>query len=147
MAVSKTEWTRTNWHDRIAAVLKELNREKDNMAQGTAIKMISNRVSDEKDGEILYRKLNGVVQMYLDINYEYIGSVVSDANLSKSIINQQPISTMYPNSAAVKSIRKLALNILNEEEKVQPKGISGMFTQFLFGSLVSKKGETTGGIR
>lgn len=25
MAVSKTEWTKMNWHDRIAAVLKELN--------------------------------------------------------------------------------------------------------------------------
>lgn len=129
------------------AVIKELNRERDNMAEGTSVKMISNRVRDEKDGEGLYERLNSVVKMYLEIKLEYLGSVVQDINISKSILSQQPISTMFPNSAAVKSIRKLAHLILNDEDKVQTKGISGIFTQLLFGSFVNKKGEVTNGVR
>ena len=129
------------------AVIKELNRERDNMAEGTSIKMISNRVRDEKDGEGLYQRLNSVVKMYLEIKLEYLGSVVQDSNISKSILSQQPISSMFPNSAAVKSIRKLAHLILNDEDTIQTKGIAGIFTQLLFGSFVNKKGEVTNGVQ
>ena len=128
------------------AVLKALNREQNNIPDDVKIKMISNRVASEKDGEVLYEKLNGVVNKFLDVKFEYLGTVIQDMNLSKSILNQQPASIMYPGTISVRTIRKLANKVVNEGIGTEAKGISRLFTQFVIGSFVNKKGEVSNGI-
>ena len=122
------------------AVLKGLNRV---LAQldGTSIKMISNRVGGHKEGEILYNKLNSVVEKFLDIKLEYLGEIVQDNNLAKGILNQQPVSVTNPNSSSVKTIKILADKLLNENSVYEKKGMSALFTQFITGGLLLKKGE------
>ena len=120
------------------AVIKALNTQRDNISEGTHIKMISNRVGNEREGEILYEKLNGVVKKFLDIEYGYFGAVVQDTNVSKSILSQQAMSVIYPNSAAVKCIRRLAEKISNQINTRQVKGISSIFTQILFNKKIQE---------
>jgi len=120
------------------AVIKALNRQRDNLSEGTKVKMISNRVANEREGEVLYEKLNGVVKKFLEIEYGYFGTVVQDNNVSKSILNQQALSVIYPHSPAVKSIKKLAEKILNQTNIRESKGITAIFTQILFNKKIQE---------
>ena len=120
------------------AVIKSLNNQRDNISEGTSIKMISNRVSSEKEGEELYQKLNGVVKKFLEIEYGYFGSVVQDSNVSKSILCQEAMSVVYPHSPAVKCLKRLAYKLDNQEEVKQVKSISGIFTQILFNRKIQE---------
>lgn len=122
------------------AVLKALNRELPYM-NGTAIKMISNRVGGQHEGEALYNKLNCVVEKFLDVKLDYLGAVVQDNNLSKGILNQQPVSVTNPNSASVKTIKILAEKIALDDKIVEKKGMAGFFTQFISSGLLFRKGE------
>ena len=120
------------------AVIKSLNTQRDNISEGTSIKMISNRVASEREGEVLYEKLNGVVKKFLEIEYGYFGAVVQDNNVSKSILSQEAMSVAYPNSPAVKCLKRLAFKIANGEDIKQVKGISGIFTQILFNRKIQE---------
>ena len=122
------------------AVLKALNRELPQL-DGTSVKMISNRVGGHREGEVLYNKLNSVVEKFLDIKLGYLGEIVQDSNLAKGILNQQPVSVTNPNSASVKTIKILADKLLNENDIVERKGISKFFTQFISNGILLKKGE------
>lgn len=120
------------------AVIKSLNTQRDNISEHTKIKMISNRVASEKEGEVLYEKLSGVVKKFLEIDYGYFGTVVQDSNVSKSILNQQAMSIVYPNTPAVRCLRKLAQKLDNQQEIRQTKGISAIFTQILFNKKIEE---------
>ena len=124
------------------AVLKALNRELPQL-DGTSVKMISNRVGGHREGEVLYNKLNSVVEKFLDIKLRYLGEIVQDSNLAKGILNQQPVSVTNPNSASVKTIKILADKLLNENDIVERKGISTFFTQFISNGILLKKGESS----
>lgn len=124
------------------AVLKALNRELPQL-DGTSVKMISNRVGGHREGEVLYNKLNSVVEKFLDIKLGYLGEIVQDSNLAKGILNQQPVSVTNPNSASVKTIKILADKLLNEHDIVERKGISTFFTQFISNGILLKKGESS----
>ena len=124
------------------AVLKALNRELPQL-DGTSVKMISNRVGGHREGEVLYNKLNSVVEKFLDIKLGYLGEIVQDSNLAKGILNQQPVSVTNPNSASVKTIKILADKLLNENDIVERKGISTFFTQFISNGILLKKGESS----
>lgn len=122
------------------AVLKALNRELDKNDE-VAVKMISNRVGSSREGEVLYTKLNSVVEKYLELKLEYAGAVVQDANLSKGILNQQPVSVTHPNSMSVKNIKLLADGIANDNREIEKKSMASIFTQFITSGLLLKKGE------
>lgn len=122
------------------AVLKALNRKIDEDSK-IKVKMISNRVSGQHEGEVLHAKLNSVVQKYLALKLEYAGAVIQDNNLSKGILNQQPVSITNPNSSSVRSIKVLAEKITNDKTEVEKKGMSSFFTSFISSGLLLKKGE------
>ncbi len=122
------------------AVIKALNREiKED--DGISVKMISNRVSSSREGEVLYNKLNSVVEKYLELKLEYAGTVVQDNNLSKGILNQQPVSIAHPNSSSVKYIRSLAESIVDDNIHKDKKSMASVFTHFFTSGLLLKKGE------
>ena len=85
--------------------------------------------------------LSGMITVPLDVKLEYLGAVVQDNNLSKGILNQQPVSVANPNSSSVKTIKILAEKIALDNKIVEKKGMAGFFTQFISSGLLHKKGE------
>lgn len=90
------------------AVLKTLNHQEEFVNQGKKISMLTNRVSSYENGKELYQKLNMVVSKFLQIEMEYLGPINEDPNISKSVIQQKPISLAYPNSSATISMKRIA---------------------------------------
>lgn len=115
------------------ALLKTLNRKADFVIEDTRIKMVANRVEMQEDGLELYDKLNVVVNRFLGIKLEYLGSIPQDSFLSKAVMKQMPAILLYPNSPFAKAINTFA-NIVCEQEQDQKKdrkGIAQLFTNLL----------------
>ena len=73
------------------SLLKALKRNPRFNGEATQVKVISNKVSDLKEGEILYKKLNAVVQRYLHLDMSYLGAIPDDSELSKAVMQQSPV--------------------------------------------------------
>ncbi|BCJ95226.1 site-determining protein [Anaerocolumna cellulosilytica] len=115
------------------ALLKILNRKLEFSSNQTAIKMLANRVDSKEAGKQLYTKLNLVVERFLTIKMEFLGSIPQDSNVTRAVMQQKPYSILYPNAPSSRAVYEIA-NILcdNVSEKTQPSvGIAGLFSNLL----------------
>ncbi len=114
------------------ALLKTLNRKRTYCPDKTVVKMIANQVRGEKDATELFEKLVVVVDKFLDVKVEFIGSVPYDRNMQKAIMHQAPVSISNQDSDAAKAIRTIAYTIEDEllvgEERV---GIVKLFSSVI----------------
>lgn len=103
--------------------------------EATKVKLVANRVAKEAEGQILFDKLNAVVSRYLKIPMTYLGCVPEDGQLSRSVMQQTPVSMLYPASRASTAYEKLAARLLGEEETArQPKrGMAAFFSHIING--------------
>lgn len=115
------------------ALLKTLNQKAEFVANNTAIKIVSNRVKNYKEGTAIYNKMKVVVDKFLNINMEYLGAIPEDVNVSKAVIQQKPLTLSYPSTVASVSIQKLArgLNDYKLCEQKGKRGISQLFIKLL----------------
>ena len=74
------------------ALLKALSMTDSYDSSVNKVKMLANRVSNEKEGRNLYEKLNSVVTKFLNIKMEYLGHVVYDDNMTKAVMSQKPVT-------------------------------------------------------
>lgn len=96
----------------------------------TKVKMIANRVEKEREGNILFDKMNSVVTRYLKIPMTYLGCIPQDGNLTKAVMQQTPISIQNPNSKSSQAYEQIARRLLDKEEaERQPKrGMAAFFS-------------------
>lgn len=98
------------------ALLKALNRRKEFIATDKKIHVVTNRVSGEKEGLTLFRNISIVASQFLNIELNHIGDLPQDANATKAVIQQQPVSLSYPNTAYAKSMKQIADQLLEISE-------------------------------
>lgn len=77
--------------------------------------LVINRISDDKEGEEIYFKLNRVSHRFLGLELKLLGYIPTDDNLTKAVKKQQPISILFPKSPFTKSIEKIAKDIVSNE--------------------------------
>ncbi len=108
------------------ALLKTLNVRAGFRKEDTNISLVANKVSNYEEGKNLYNKLNVVVSKFLNLNLSFLGCVPNDDNSRKAIMQQKPISMVYPNSDASKHFSMLADGLLSGEKDVtfKDKGLA-----------------------
>lgn len=99
------------------ALLKMLNRNSSYKKGKTVVKMVANQVRRNRDADELFEKLGMVVNKFLNIDIEYLGSVPYDDNMQKAVMRQKPLSMVSPNAAAARSIEKIARSLEDQEER------------------------------
>jgi flagellar biosynthesis protein FlhG len=67
--------------------------------------------SGPAEAKDVYNRLVRVLNKFLTVNLELLGSIPRDPNFIRAVKQQEPISLSYPNSSAGKAFRKLAMNI------------------------------------
>lgn len=120
------------------ALLKALYYREGYEKEHSVIKIIANRVSNYEEGRNIFNRLSVVVNKFLNLNLEFLGVVPMDMNITKSVIQQKPLSISSPNSIGAKAFMNLAENLLNEEQKVcntdkEKKGIAKIFANMFRG--------------
>lgn len=119
------------------ALLKTLNRTQDFQASRTIIKLVSNRVSDWREGKEIFDKVSVVADKFLNIKLEYMGAMLNDRNVSKAVMQQKPLVLAYPHTAAALSISYLAGNLQEGQMFSEPKdkGIKRLFTNLIHAKM------------
>lgn len=114
------------------ALLKMLNRNSSYKKGKTMVKMVANQVRRNRDADELFDKLGMVVNKFLNIDIEYLGSVPYDDNMQKAVMRQKPLSMAAPNAAAARSIEKIA-RLLEDQEERSPHvfGIVKLFSSVI----------------
>lgn len=124
------------------ALLKTLNRKSEFSAESTSIKLISNKIKSEEDGEELFNKLSLVSDKFLNIKLEYLGGIPQDEQVSKAIIQQTPTALLYPNSDASKAISAISAMLMAENElstrEKSGKGIVQLFSNLIKSAKLAK---------
>lgn len=103
------------------ALLKALNARESFDKEICKIKVVANRVSNFDEGKNLFSKLEVVVSKFLQLDLMFLGVVPMDMNMSKSVMQQKPISMLYPNSTGAKAIEQIAVGLLENKEAEGPR--------------------------
>lgn len=118
------------------ALLKALNRKEEFVKEHTSIKMISNRVKNDAEGQNVYEKMSVVSEKFLNIPITYLGPVPMDEQISKAVMRQKPVSVINPDAPSSKAIKQIAEKLLElETEEISDK--RGMFQ--LFSNLIRNR--------
>lgn len=117
------------------SLLKALNAHPRYYREFSKIKVITNRVGSEREGETLFTKLNSVVTRYLKLPIEYLGYIPQDAQLSDAVMQQMPISLKNENAKSAKAFERIANVLLNGEGagEVQKRGMAAFFSHIIAG--------------
>lgn len=117
------------------SLLKALYRHQRFDAEATKVKLIANRVSKDPEGKILYDKLNAVVERYLKVPILYLGCVPEDAQLSRSVMQQTPVSLHNPGAKSTLAYERIAGRLLDkaEEERQPRRGMAAFFSHIIAG--------------
>ncbi len=115
------------------ALLKTLNKKSEFSVSNTNIGMLANRITNEEDGKELYEKLRVVADKFLQMPLTYLGGIPQDNNVSKAVIQQKPVTQIYPNSEASKAIIRIAEKLCNGTESVvqEKKGMAQLFSNLI----------------
>ena len=103
------------------ALLKALNARESFDKEICKIRVVANRVANYEEGKNLFGKLEVVVSKFLQLDLMFLGCVPMDMNMSKSVMQQKPISMAYPNSAGAKAIEQIAVGLLENKEATEPR--------------------------
>lgn len=97
------------------------------------INLLVNKVSSEEQGLEIFKKLNKVTERFLDLQLKNIGFLPYDRTLEKAVIEQKPVSILYPKSNISKAFEKLAENMLNNKvyNENSGAGLSNLFNNIL----------------
>lgn len=117
------------------SLLKALYRHPRFNEDATKVKMIANRVNKESEGEVLFTKLNAVVERYLKIPMIYLGSIPEDVQLSRAVMQQVPVSLENPGAKSTAAYERIANKLMGSEEADrQPKrGMAAFFSHIISG--------------
>ena len=84
---------------------------------------------------MLYNKLNAVVNRYLKIPFDFLGSVPMDEKLQKAVMQQTPVSIQSPLAKSTQAYERIADKLMDKtEDDSQPKkGMAAFFASIIAG--------------
>ena len=113
------------------AVLKAIKRRHDNVDQ-KLINLLVNRIDTIAEGKEIFNKLNKVTNKYLDLELTNIGYLPNDKHLVKAVVEQKPVSILFPKSIITKGFEELADRMINgTAQPEQERGLGTLFTNIL----------------
>lgn len=117
------------------ALIKILNQE-----HGIGrFQVLVNRVRDEHEGYILYRKMLAVCGRFLDVVLQYIGVIPEDSMLRQAVKRQGSVVELYPGSASGRAFKYLARRTDNLPIDNSVQGHLAFFVERLLNAPASIK--------
>lgn len=93
----------------------------------SSAKVIINKTTNDREGEITYNRFNSAVAKFLNISLEYLGNMSEDKKLVQAVRRQEPFLISYPNSDVARDINKLAAKIVALDVKIEKSGVQELF--------------------
>ncbi len=87
-------------------------------------KLLVNQAANDQEGREIYRQLNLVAERFLDISIEYLGCVMFDEKVKKSVKRQKIVIELYPETKASKCFEMIAKRMSSMQALKLPDGDS-----------------------
>ena len=98
-----------------------------------SFRVIINSVNSEAEAQLIFKNLVAVADRFLPkVSVEYLGYVLSDLVVTKSVRQQKAFSELYPHSKATQCINRLAKKMLGEKQSVISEEQSTLFWRTAF---------------
>ena len=119
------------------SLLKALNRHPRFSREASQIKVIANRVNRASEGELLFKKLEVVVNRYLKLPISYLGAIPWDNQLSEAVMQQKPVSLSCPNAKSSLAFEQIAAKLMGEERPIKKRGMAAFFSHIITGKKLN----------
>ncbi len=98
--------------------------------------VIANKVSGAVEGEIMYNKLNTVVNRYLKLPTSYLGAIPQDFRLEDAVMQQMPVSMQSPNAKSSIAFERMAYILMDKEydKSLVKRGMAAFFSHIVAGN-------------
>ena len=94
-------------------------------------KLIVNLAANGEESREVFRQLSLVSDRFLDITLEYMGYILIDKNITKSVRRQKIVSEIMPDTEASKCFVTLAKNICNSAVQTYPESETNFIWKYL----------------
>jgi len=96
-----------------------------------SFKLIVNQVKTKRGGLDVYRKISLAAERFLDVSIDYLGCVLADENVPRSVVEQRPVVELYPESTSSLCYREIAGRIEDRPINASKGGMQFFFEQML----------------
>jgi len=97
--------------------------------------LLVNQVQSAEEGHDVFRQLSMVTDKFLHISMEYMGYVLSDKNLTRSVRRQRVTSELFPQTEASQCFAALARKIYNRSPVQIAEGSNFFWQELLNGKF------------
>jgi len=116
-------------------VLKSINNY---CMSSSDVRIIVNMVSDENEGVEVARRIQMAAKQFLGLSVSYLGHILRDAKVEKSVRMREPFLEAFPECAASKCVLNLCSRLLGKSgilphSVAAPRGIKNFFLRFIRG--------------
>lgn len=112
------------------AVIKTLNRE----YHMHRFQIVVNKAQNDAEGCALFEHMRSVTEQFLDVVLKLEAVIPEDNNILRAVRKRQPFFSMYPDSKAIKSFKKLACAVDKEKRNGRARGQLTFFAEQMIGS-------------
>lgn len=115
------------------SLLKALSRHPRYSPETTQIRVLANKVTGENEAQVLYTKLQTVVERYLKVPISYLGMVPQDPQLARAVMQQMPVSLENPRARSAMAYEAVAAKLMNREveQNIKRRGMAGFFSHII----------------
>lgn len=92
-------------------------------------KIVINRAINHKEGIAAFNKFNSVSNRFLNMNLEYLGSILEDKKIVQAVREQKPFTVKFPNCNASLDINEIALKLCGASSNRKGEGVQGLFSK------------------
>jgi len=91
--------------------------------QQKRFRLVVNSVKSEREALEIYKRLSDVIDRFLNgVTLEYLGYILYDANVPKSVRQQKPFVDLYPHSKVSQCVNVLTDKIIRERSIIPTDG-------------------------
>ena len=80
--------------------------------------VITNMVSSEDQGKVVFKKFKDIVTKFYDVNLDHVGSILNIKEIRDSVLKKKPIVLDERNKSVVNLFKRLSSNINNASKNI-----------------------------
>ena len=80
--------------------------------------VVTNMVSSEHQGKIVFEKFKNIVTKFYDVNLDHVGSLLNIKEIRDSVLRKQPIVLNEKNKSVISLFNRLSNNINNASKNI-----------------------------
>lgn len=97
----------------------------------SSLYLVINQATSKEEGQRIFRRVANVIQEFLGLQIQLLGSIPYDEKVSAAVKSQRPFFLEYPNSAAAKGMSKIIQKLLNLPPKKSVAGMKQFFAKMV----------------